>query len=277
MKNKLKLIMVIDALITISLLFFNFFYLSKIISYSSTLYFVFASLFFLPIMLVRYFENRRVKEMEENFPVFLRDFVEATRGGMTIPRAFQSISKNDYGALNPYIKKMSAQLDWSITVEKVLNNFSKDTKSRLISRIISTVIETHKFGGNLANTFEALSNTSFEIEKLREERKLYIHSQMITGYIIFFVFLAVLIGLQKFLVPSMMNSQFSATGAPTNALSPEAMRGEYTNIFRNLILMQGLFAGLSIGRMAEGAMTAGIKHSLIMMLAGGVVFTVFTL
>ncbi len=274
MKKKLLLIMIVDALVVVSLMFLNFFYLSKKISYSSTLYFFFIFLFAFPIIFVKYLENRRVKAIEDNFPVFLRDFVEATRGGMTAPVAFKSVSGNDYRQLTPHIKKIAAQLDWGIPVEKVLMKFSKDTKSRLISRIISTVIETHRFGGNLANTFESLSSTAFEMEKLRGERKLYIHSQMITGYIIFFVFLAVLIGLQRYLVPSL--SQVSA-GAVLGAAPPqENMRAQYTEVFRNLILLQGLFAGISIGKMAEGAMAAGLKHSMFMMLVGGVTFTLFT-
>lgn len=274
MNKKFLSIMLTDVLIVVLLMLLNFFYLSKKISYSSTLYFLFAFLFAFPIFLVKYLENRRKKAMEDNFPVFLRDFVEATRGGMAIPRAFQSVSGNDYGALTPSIKKMAAQLDWGISVEKVLTSFSKETKSMLISRIISTVIETHRFGGNLANTFESLSSTAFEMEKLRGERRLYINSQMITGYIIFFVFLAVLIGLQKYLVPSM--SQMSPSAALGTSAPSQNVAAQYTEVFRNLILIQGLFAGLSIGRMAEGAMVAGLKHSMIMMLVGGVVFTLFT-
>ncbi len=275
MKRKFLVLMIVDALVVISLILLNFFYLSKKIPYSATLYFLFVFLFAFPIIFVKYLENRRVKAIEDNFPVFLRDFVEATRGGMTIPAAFKSVSGNDYGSLTPHIKKMAAQLDWGLSVEKVLTKFSKETKSRIISRIVSTVIETHKFGGNLANTFEALSSTAFEMEKLRGERRLYINSQMITGYIIFFVFLAVLIGLQKYLVPSL--SQMSAGAAALGtAKPPENVSAQYTEVFRNLILLQGLFAGLSIGRMAEGAMVSGLKHSMFMMLVGGVVFALFT-
>jgi len=250
---------------------FNYLYLAKVTGYAVTMYLVGAVVIVMPLVVIKYFETRRLKEMEKNFPVFLQDFVESIRGGMTLPQAFKTISINHYGVLTPLVKKMSAQLDWGIPVEIVLLNFSKDTKSKLISRIVSTVMESHKFGGRLVETFEALTGTAIEVERLRAERKLFLNSQIITGYIIFFVFLAVIIGLEKYLVPSLGQvstqslTQVSTGGA---AISQADLQKEYTEIFRNLILMQGLFAGLTVGKMSEGAVVAGIKHSVFMMVAG---------
>lgn len=275
MERKLLMTMVVDLIFVVALILFNLFYLSKVVDFSTTIYFIAFLLLAAPIFFVKYQENRKIKALEETFPVFLRDFVEAIRGGMTVPQAFKSISNNDYHALTPYVKKISSQLDWGIPVEKVLLKFSRETKSKLIGRVISTVMEGHKFGGNLADTFESLSNSVFEIEKLRGERKLFVHSQMITGYIVFFVFLGVIIALGKFLVPSLSEaSTLSEAVAP--AATEKGVASQYQEIFRNLILIQGLFAGLSIGKMAEGAMIAGIKHSLIMMSIGFLIFTIFT-
>jgi flagellar protein FlaJ len=210
--------------------------------------------------------------MEDIFPVFLRDFVETIRGGMPVPQAIKALTRNDYKIMNPYVKKMAAQMDWGIPVEKVFLKFSEAAKSNLVGRIISSVIESHRFGGNLADTFEALSRTSFEVEKLRAERRLYLSSQMLTGYIIFFVFLAVIIGLGKFIIPTMTEG---AAGMSLTSQPIQASAAEFKDIFRNLIIIQGLFAGLTVGKMAEGALIGGIKHSLIMILVGLVVFTIF--
>lgn len=226
-----------------------------------------------PYLFEKYVAYDKKKKTEENFPVFLRDFVEAVRGGMTVPIAFNLISKNDYGALNPYVKKIAAQLEWGIPVDKVLLNFSKSTGSALIGRITSSVIESHRYGGRLAETFDALSKTAVEVDRLKAERKFFLQSQMMTGYIIFFVFLGVIISLQTFLVPSLTSS--TAQNLQGSTQSAEEIAKEFKDIFRNLILIQGLFAGLSVGKMAEGAVIAGLKHSMIMMLVGGLVFFLF--
>ncbi len=244
------------------------------VSVSDIVYVVSAVIAFVPFLIRWYGTFNRRKNVENYFPIFLRDFIEAVRSGMTLPQSFRHVSVNDYGPLGDYVRKMSAQLDWGIPINKVLLNFSKDTKSKLIGRIVSTVIESHNVGGNLTDTFEALSRTTAEVDKLRRERVLYLQSQLITGYIVFFVFLAVIIGLQLFLTPSLTSLPTGALGAAgTTGAEATARASQYNEIYRNLILIQGLFAGLAVGKMSEGTMVAGIKHSLFMMLVGFVAFT----
>jgi len=267
------MIILASTLLSALMLAINFLYFREMPTVFSSIIVIAILLVVSPIIGIRYMGYRKVKEMEETFPVFLRDLVESIRGGMTVPHAFKSVSENDYKSLTPYIKKMSAQMDWGIPVEKVLENFSKKSKSKLISRIIYSVVESHKFGGNLADSFDALSGTSLEVERLRAERKLYLHSQMLTGYVIFFVFLAVIIGLGKFLIPSLVDVSPESLGMPAGTVA-ENVAAEYKEVFRNLILIQGLFAGLAVGKMAEGAIVAGFKHSLFMIFVGIVVFTI---
>lgn len=271
MKKKWLLLIVLNGTVTSMLLIFNWLFLQDAPIVFSTINILSIFIFAFPIIIMRYLDYSKKRQIEDLFPIFLRDFVEGVRGGLTVPRAFESISVNDYRALTPYVKKIAAQLDWGIPVDVVLKKFSEETKSKLISRVVFSVIESHKYGGNLADTFEALSNTAVEVARLKEERKLYLHSQMITGYIIFFVFLGVIIGLERFLVPSFSQTNPLQIG---QAQSQADLAAEYKEIFRNLILMQGLFAGLAVGKMAEGAIIAGLKHSMFMMFVGAIVFTV---
>jgi len=278
LEKKIFLFLIANASLASSIIFMNFLLFKDMVSLFSSINIIAVFIFAFPVVMIRYSIYKRYKEIEELFPVFLRDFVQAVRGGMTVPHAIKAVARNDYKALSPHVKKMAIQIDWGIPIEKVLVNFSKRVRSKLITRIVSSVRESHRFGGNLADTFEALSNTAVEVERLREERRLYLHSQMITGYIIFFVFLAVIIALEKFLVPSFKEASATAligagvTGE-TSAVSQEELVAEYKTIFQNLILIQGFFAGLAVGKMAEGAMVAGLKHSMIMMFVGVLVFS----
>lgn len=221
-------------------------------------------MFVVPIALIKYYEIWKVKTLEDSFSPFMVDLVESVRSGMSLPQAIGTTSNNDYGRLNFYIRRLNAQLNWGIPFENAFLAFARTTKSKLIVRIASTIIQSHRFGGNLTDIFESMSTTAVEIERLREERKLYMSSHMMTGYIIFFVFLVVIIGLEKFLVPSLAQTSSGALlGQPG-----KDMTGEYKSMFRNLVIIQGFFAGLVIGKMSEGAVAAGIKHSLILMIAG---------
>jgi len=48
---------------------------------------------------------------------------------------------------------------------------------------------------------------------------------------------------------------------------------EMANAFLNLLLVQGFFSGLIIGKLAEGNVKKGIKHSFILMLIAFLVST----
>ena len=268
-ERKYLALTVINAFFVSAILIINFLFLKEIPNIYSTINILAGIMLILPVVLLQYLKYRKLKVVEAMFPAFLRDFIELMRGGMTIEQAMKNLRKNDYKELNPYIKKMAAQLDWGIPVEKVLMNFAKSTKSKMIQRTISSVIESHRFGGNLTDTLEALSNASVEVQRLKAERVMYLYSQVTTGYIIFFVFLGVMIAMGKFLIPSLTTiSVEGVTSAPK-----ESLIGEYKNLFRNLILIQGIFAGLSVGKMAEGKMISGVKHSLIMVVVGLIIFT----
>jgi flagellar protein FlaJ len=268
MKRLVK-ITIVNAIIVTLIVILAYLLFKGIRELFSSIMILAAVMFVLPITLVRYYESWKIKSLEDFFPQFMRDLVESIRAGMTLPQALKSISDNDYGQLSPYVKKLNAQLDWGIPFDNALIKFSKSTHSKLIGRIASTIIESHRFGGNLTDIFESISSTAIEIERLREERKLYINSQLITGYIIFFVFLVVIIGLQKFLVPTL--TDVTVTEVTTN---PVEMGKQYNEMFRNLIIIQGLFAGLVIGKMAEATIVAGIKHSLILLVVGIIVYSI---
>ena len=267
--RKLIKITIANGIIVTIIMLLGYFLFRDVTELFSTIIILGAIMFIVPIALIRYYEIWKIKAAENYFPQFMRDLVEVIRSGMTLPQAVKSVSVNEYGHLSPYIKKLDAHLEWGIPFDKALLKFSKSTGSKLVGRITSTIIESHRFGGNLTDIFESISSTSVEIERLREERKLYINSQLITGYVIFFVFLIVIIGLQKFLVPSLGET----TVGELTTTAPEDMEVQYAEIFRNLVILQGLFAGLVIGKMAEGAIAGGIKHSLILVIVGITIHT----
>ncbi|MEM5773142.1 MAG: type II secretion system F family protein [Candidatus Aenigmatarchaeota archaeon] len=269
MEKKFLLLVILNVFIVVGILTINFLFLREIPNIFSTINIFAGIMLILPVVLLRYLEYRKLKIIEAFFPAFLRDFIELMRGGMTIEQAMKNLKKNDYKELSPYVKRMAAQLDWGIPVEKVLMSFANSTRSPMIKRTIGSVIESHRFGGNLTDTLEALSNASVEVERLKAERSMYLYSQITTGYIIFFVFLGVMIAMGKFLIPSLTGISIEGMGQTQQDLT-----GEYRNLFMNLIVLQGAFAGLAVGKMAEGKLISGVKHSLAMVVVGLIVFVI---
>jgi flagellar protein FlaJ len=280
MERKIIIIQAVIVVFLALLLYINFTVIAKIeelrIVYTIL---TFLSIFMLalPILIYYYMKYTKIKHIEEAFPIFLRDFVEAVRGGLTIPLAFKSLSKNDYKELTPYIKKISARLDWGMPLDDVLMSFSREVGSKTISRIVASVVEAHKHGGNIVDTFQSLSNVAIEIDRLRKERLGYLQAQIVTGYIIFFVFLAVIIGIERFLMPAISQAS-SVTLITVGQEAQEVTQSDlgifFKNLFRNLIIIQGIFSGLAIGKVSEGSLIAGLKHSFFLSFIGGLIYLI---
>lgn len=213
---------------------------------------------------VKYHNN---KEIEDRFPDFLNDISRGIKSGMTLIQAIKSTKNVNYGAFSISVKKIINQIDWGVPFDEVLTNFSKKS-TLLIKRTVSTIIETHKEGGDISDVLQNVSRSALEINNLRKERFSGIYSQVLTGYIVFFVFVGVLVSLQNFLVPnitSISTSEFSFVNF-------QAMKQIYSDVFQWLIIIQGFFSGLVIGKLSEGKMIAGLKHSLLMILVGFAIF-----
>lgn len=215
-------------------------------------------------LLYRYGEYKKLKKIELVFPRYLKDVADSIATGMTLPQSMKSTLANDYGVLNPYVKELSAKVSWGISFDKAIRGFAEKTKSKSLKRNVETIIETYRSGGQVSKILVSVAESLQELERIKKERSASVYAQMINGYLIYIVFLGVMIGLSTILVPA-----FGA-GQATSEL-----QGIFTELFRALTIIQGFFAGLAIGKMAEGTLTAGIKHSMVLVILGYSAFVLF--
>jgi flagellar protein FlaJ len=224
----------------------------------------------IPPALIFFSKLRVRRQIEEQFLFFINDLTSSINSGMTLPLALKHCSKNDYRSLTPHINNLAAQVEWGIPFKKSLMIFAKKTKSIPIKRAIDTIVQTYKVGGKIGDTLNAIGESLMVIEKIKKERSSSVHSQILTSYLIYFVFIMILVILQMFLLPALV-PRASAT-LPEVATTP--LQEVYVQSFVNFIIIQGFFAGLVTGKMAEGSVTAGFKHSFLLIVIG---YTLFTL
>lgn len=259
-------ISLITTVIGLTLILLNFIFFVEIPQIFAVLNMVAAVILLGIPLLYRYIEYSRLKKIEAMFPTFLTDVTENINTGMTLPQAMRTIANNDYGVLTPYVKEMSAKIGWGIPFEKVLTNFSTKIGSDVLQRTTKTILEAHKSGGTMNTVLSAVADSLQQLERIKKERSSSIYAQMINGYLIYIVFLGVMIGLSTFLIPAF---QWEETGDMAN------LQDDFIEMFRYLIIIQGFFAGLSVGKMAEGTLLAGIKHSLVLSVFGYSLFLIF--
>ena len=230
---------------------------------------------FLPFVVSSIIEGRVERDKDEMFLEFSRSLVGSVESGTPISKSIINMKKKNFGNLTPHVEKLANQIELGIPLQKALETFAYDTKSRTILRAITLIREADKTGGDISTILESVANSVSEIEKLKEERRSAISSIVIEGYIIFFVFIIIIIVLELFLLPKIFSVQFISAGNTltsdtsnnfldnqqiSGALSPE----DFSFAFLVLLVIQGLFAGLVIGKLSEGNIKSGIKHSFIM-------------
>ena len=258
-----KQIIAISAVIGIFLFVFNFlFFASNLITLISITFVLLG-----PVVLEygKYHHNR---EIEDRFPDFLSDVARNIKSGMTLIQAVKATKNVNYGVFSVHVKKIINQIDWGVPLDKVLTNFARDS-THFVKRIVSTIIETYRDGGDISSVLENVGRSASEVNNLRKERASGVYSQVITGYIVFFVFVGVLVSLQTFLVPNITTSS-----AEFSLIDVNVMGKIYKDVFQWLILIQGFFSGLVVGKLSEGKLVAGLKHCIVLILVG---FSIFVL
>jgi len=253
-----------------------FAYLYELTNLSYFLIGVGVLILFLPFVISSIIGGRVERDKDEMFLEFSRNLVGSVESGTPISKSIINMREKSFGSLTPHVQKLANQIELGIPLQKALETFTYDTKSRTILRAITLIREADKTGGNISTILESVANSVSEIEKLKEERRAAISSIVVEGYIIFLVFIIIMVVLELFLLPKIFSvqlisagSSFSTTGSnnfiqnqqvSSNVLTPE----DFSFAFLALLIIQGLFAGLVIGKLSEGNVKAGIKHSFIM-------------
>lgn len=242
-----------------------------------------------PVLIIKYREFQRKSEIEEEFPQFLRDVLEGARAGMSLPQAVENTKSSGYGAIEPEIESMKARIDWGIPFNKVMIQFAESSNSSMIRRSVDTIIQAYESGGSIEDVLESVVDNIRSIQELQEKRENQLYGQLVTGYIVYFIFIGILVGLTTYLLPSLSQasstlSQSSGGGSQVSNFGGGILSAAgnlerniqvYKGWFRNLAYIQAVFSGLVIGKLTEGSLRAGLKHAAILFGLGYLAATFF--
>jgi len=261
MEIKLKDVMFGSLGMLIAIVAFIVFKLGKI--NQKQLYFIcILSLFFilLPIILRIIIESKRNKKIESKFLEFTRDLVENVKSGTPISKSIVNLKNRDYGILSSNVQKLANQITLGIPLSNALEIFAKDTKSKVIARAVALISEAEKAGGQIDTIIESVSTSVNQIESLRKERVSAIFNLAVQGYIIFIIFIVILLVLQFKILPMVGGFSTADSQVSMKQITPE----EFSRPLLILLLIQATFSGLVIGKISEGSVKDGIKHSFIL-------------
>ena len=218
-------------------------------------------------------ESKAEREKEQMFLEFARDLVEGVRAGTPISKSILNIRTKDYGSLSINVVKLANQISIGIPVKDAFEVFAKEVNNNVVSRSVGLIREAERSGGRIELVLESVTSSVSQIEKLKKERKAAIYNLTVQGYIIFLIFIAIMLVMQFKILPIVSGLGAVAGGVDTAGLGVSgfgAVSGQVidpeslSRTFLYLLLTQGFFAGLVIGKISEGTVKAGFKHSFIL-------------
>ncbi|RMD67520.1 type II secretion system F family protein [Candidatus Pacearchaeota archaeon] len=238
---------------------------------------------FIPFVVDISVESKRVQKVNEMFLEFARNLAESVSTGTPVSRAIVNMKNKDFGVLTPYVTKLANQVELGVPVSTALHNFAEEIDSPVVKRAVALIREAERAGGEIDYILDSTARAISEVEKLKNERRSSVYNLAVQGYIIFFIFIGIVLVMKFKVVPLAAGLQgFGSLTNPTSLQNVQSasdvMSGnfgadQFTQAFLYLLLAQGFFMGLVIGKLTEDSMLAGIKHSFILMLVAFLVST----
>ncbi len=217
---------------------------------------------------------RKITQIEERIPDFLRDVAEAGRFGMTLAQAILMASSGKYGKLTPEIRRMASQIDWGIPATEAIRMFSERMNSTLITRISNIIIKASDAGGNVSDVLNMVAHDARERILDRKERTIAMSTYMVVIYISFAVFLATIFILEATFIPEIKKAgtQLQNAGGvlTTSGISQVNVLaiGPVTLAFYIAVIVHAAGDGIMAGVIQDGRITNGMRHSALMLLIG---------
>jgi flagellar protein FlaJ len=242
----------------------------------------------IPFFISLIMESNQTRQKDEMFLEFSRNLVESVKAGTPISKSILNVRGKDYGALNPYINKLANQIAIGIPLQAAFDTFARDVNSETVTRAVGIISESEKAGGEIEEVLESVAISVSQVEKLRKERRAAMYTLVVQGYIIFFIFIVIMLIMQFKILPiaaglgeNIGGSSSESASSSLGGMGFSGMFGggekatceELARPFIWLLIVQGFFVGLVIGKLSEGKIKYGLKHSFILLAIALLIYT----
>ncbi len=225
---------------------------------------------FVPFLFFYEMQSKRIREIDNSVPDFLRRMAIVNEVGMPLTDAIKSISKINLGVLSTEVKLMYKDLVWTHSIVDAFTKFERRVRTVSISRIITLITKASETTSNIKETLRVAANDAELSEKLRHEKFTALMSYLIVVYVAFGVFLLVLYVFTTMFLPHIPDT--SNTSAASGMFNISANKKEYSMLFMHASVIQGFFSGIIAGQMMGESVYDGLKHSVIMMTTAYIFF-----
>jgi flagellar protein FlaJ len=214
-------------------------------------------------------QQKWMNGIEDQMPVLVRGIAECQETGVTFVKAMEKVVEDKMvrPPLSGEVKKLTVQMSWGLSFEDALTRFRNRVNSSIVNRFCTLVLEASRSGGQVRKVFTATSGFMEEMKEMDRETSSQMRPYLVIIYAAFFVF--------AFTSVILLRSFFAPLEAYPQILSPVSVVGtsEFKDFFYRTMLVSALVGGLMAGKIGERRVIGGLKHSIILMIVGYVIFS----
>jgi len=213
---------------------------------------------------VEYNNYSWARQVDGNVPRLLRDVTEAVRSGITLPRALEEASKRDYGPVSKELEHAISEFILDASWEGSLMSFARRLSQPSALRLSIVLIEAHQTGGRMIDVLDASVDVFSSLDEYREERYTQMKPYTMVIYMSILIFLVVAyFVLYRFLTP-LTGTSIGAVTQQAGIVGGVLDINYYNSILFWASILESIFGGLVAGKIGDGALAAGVRHSVIL-------------
>jgi archaellum biogenesis protein FlaJ (TadC family) len=246
-------------------------------------------------------EERKVREIDKFFPVFLKNLSRNIGAKVPMIKALIETSKQKYGNLTDIFHVFARKIESGIPITQAFNflieKFRDNTK---VKNSLTILRQSFLSGYGLKESIDGIANYNVKIGEVEKERRGLLSQYIVLFYAITLIFLVITVAIMKVVIPVFssfsenMKRQGQIVEIPCEftygfrdilcklyeneikLFKKEYNVGEYYlfGVLFSTILLQSFFAGIIIGIGIEKSLIKGLIHSLILF---SITFFVFLL
>ncbi len=239
------------------------------------------TLFIIIIPLMIFHEYKKMKEdrIQSQIPDFLKKLASTNETGMTLRDSIRLMTRSDSGMSNE-VKKIWNDIEWGSAINEALRRFANRVRTHIVARSITLLTKANESSGDIGEVLTVAARDAAAEQELKNERKVSMFIYIVIIYISFLIFVGIIYIISTTFLQEMVKAGEKVSASGTSAVPLRLSRdlmGTYNRMFFHGALIQGFSSGLIAGVMGEGSILSGLKHSVIMVTIGYLLFTLFVL
>lgn len=231
----------------------------------------------IPLMVFHEYKKRREDRIQSQIPDFLKKLASTNETGMTLWDSIKLMTRSDIG-LSKEIKKIRNDIEWGLAVNEALVRFANRVRTHIVSRSVTLLTKANESSGDIGEVLNVAARDASAEQELKAERRINMFIYVVIIYISFLVFVGIIYIISTTFLQEMVKAGEKVSGTGGGAV-PLSLTREKLNVYNRMFfhgaLIQGFSSGLIAGVMGEGSVLSGLKHSVIMITIGYILFTLF--